>query len=68
MTETENILKETPATYRAAADEVQRTGKPVVVERHGEIAVAVLPWDTYRAFESWHEEQEQEHQVRSSGY
>lgn len=64
MTETENILKESPAAYRAAAAEVERTGRPVVVERHGAIAVAVLPWDTYRAFESWYTEQEREHQWR----
>jgi PHD/YefM family antitoxin component YafN of YafNO toxin-antitoxin module len=60
VTDTENILKEAPPAYRAAAAQVERTGKPVVVERHGDIAVAVLPWDTYRAFESWYEEQEHE--------
>jgi PHD/YefM family antitoxin component YafN of YafNO toxin-antitoxin module len=64
MVEKENILKEAPAAYRAAAAQVEQTGKPVIVERQGEIAVAVLPWKTYRAFEDWYEEQERERQWR----
>jgi hypothetical protein len=60
MAETENTLKEAPAAYRAAAAQVERTGKPVVVERQGEIAVFVSPWETFRAFEKWYEEQERE--------
>jgi PHD/YefM family antitoxin component YafN of YafNO toxin-antitoxin module len=64
MADSNNILKESPATYRAAAVEVKRTGKPVVVERQGGIAVAILPWETFRAFESWYEEQERERRWR----
>jgi hypothetical protein len=60
MAETDNTLKEAPAAYRAAAAEVARTGKPVLVERQGDIAVAVFSWETFRAFESWYEEQQRE--------
>ena len=60
MSEDTDILKESPATYRAAAVEVRQTGKPMVVERQGDLAVAVLPWDAFQAFEKWYEEQERE--------
>jgi len=50
-TETENALKETLAAYHTAADEAARTGKPILLERLGDAAVAVLPWETYQALE-----------------
>ena len=57
---TENIFQESPAAYRAAAAEVAKTGKPVLVERQGDIVVAILSWETYQAFENWYEEQQRE--------
>ncbi len=49
---------------KQASAKVKQTGKAVVVERQGEVAVAVLPWDTYCAFENWYEEQERERKWR----
>ncbi len=67
-------LKDAPAEYVTAFEQVQVTGQPQIIERDGKPFVVVIPYDEYEEFASFRQAErdktwmEEQHQILMREY
>lgn len=51
------ILKENQTSYTVSIEENDLTGQPIILKQNGQEIAAIIPIETYRAFEAWQKQQ-----------